>query len=468
MSDRRYAFLPLSKNSSGTAIQNEFMIDYDRGELYINDRGSPKILVGSDEDEYIDNVIYEIMGGDNITLDELSYMITQIISFKNSILGSDGDSSLDFIYSIVKELIDGGINLKRLVDSKESGIGVLSDHNFDNTYISKLDSIDKNANYYAHPESPVCNIRYVKSINGKTGRVTITKDDIGNLNVDLNANRYIHPTLPECNLTDNGVSFLNGMRGVINLNLKSIGINNMKDMGLYNEISQYLHLPTDYDGYSTPKSASVLMDFFLVDIPSPVLAICSIFESKKELASSIYMVGLVGLLEDETPFMYSNITGYISFSDISNEVRGTIGNISKGSVESISNKGIKVKVNNSTHYISMSIHGKVIIDQTHPIRFDTTPTDTGIFYLSGNNVVARQYKYYSKLGYNNETYAIRGGSYKHIAESINHNGRGIISIASDHEAFFAFVDMYGVIRVVFTNRTNRYTHSGRGGMLHDL
>ena len=471
MSDKKYAFLPLSKSAKNIAIQNEFMIDYDIGELYINDHGSAQILTGKDEDIYIDEIIYELMGGDNISIDELSYIITQIISYKNNILDSgnyDLDESLDYIYSIISELIEGDINLKELVDSKVSGSGVLSDYDFDDTYLIKLDSIDYNANYYKHPDTPVCDIRYVKSVNGKTGHISISKEDIGNLNVDPNANRYVHPILPECDLTDNGVSFLNGMRGIINLNMSSIGIKNMKDMGLNNDVSHYLHLPTDYNGYATPKSAAMIMNFFLVDVPKPVKAICSIREAKPELASDFHLISLVGLLDDDTPFMYSNMKGYISFDEIANSVKSEIGNISVDMVIYISNRGIKINKGSNIYYISMNDNGVILVDNPHPIPFESSPTDTGIFYLSNNNVIARPHKYYSKLGYIDESYAIRGGSYKHIAESVNHNGRGIISIASDHEAFFAFVDSFGVIRVIFTNRANRYTHSGRGGMLHDL
>lgn len=469
MTIKKYAFLPLNKNASSMAVQNEFMVDYNNGELYIN-KGGPKLLSGENENEYINDIISSTMGLDDISMDDLAYTITQIMSYKNNILKSDGDidDDLDFIYSIVSDLIIGSINLKDLVDSKVSGTGVLSDYNFNDTYVDKLKSIDKNANYYKHPDTPICDIRYVKSINSKTGMVEITSDDIGNLDVDPNANYYVHPTLPECDLTDNGVSFFNGQRGVISLNMKSLGLKNIKDMGLYNEVSQYLHLPTDYDGYSTPRSTSGLIDFFSVDLPYPVRGICSLTESKRELASDLHLVSMVGLFDDDTPFMYSNMKGYIDFNTISNAVQGTIGSITKSMVVGISNKGLIVNISGSIHYISMDLNSNIVIDKEHPILFNATPTDTGIFYIAGNKVVARPYKDYSKLGYSHETYAIRGGSYQHIANSIDENNRGIISIASDHEAYFAFADSFGVVRVVFINGANRYTHSGKGGMLYDL
>lgn len=469
MANKKYAFIPLSINNSDMAIQNEFMIDYDGGELYINDMGSPKMLRNDEEKEYIDIIMDRIFGDRNMSLSELSYIVAQIGMFKDEILESSGDMSLDHIYSIVKDLIDSNINLKDLLDSKITEDGVLSDNDFTDSHLSKLNSIDKYANFYEHPDTPVCGIKFVKSINGKVGDATITSEDIGGLDIaDQNANRYVHPHLPECNLYDKGVSFINGRRGEVILNKDMVGLYDMKDMGLNNTVSQYIPLTIDSDGYATPKSTNMIMNFYIVDIPKPVKEIYSLTESLGELGSSMYFMALAGMLKDGTPFIYSNITGYIGYNTIRSNVSSILGGSAAISVTSISNKGIGIKRGSNNHMISVDRSGSITVDQTNVTKYEVTATDTGIYYLSNNEVVARSYIDYSKLGYITEDYAIRGGSYKYIAESINHNGRGIISIASDHEIFFAFVDGYGTVRAIFTNGVNRYTHSNIGGIFHDL
>ena len=210
------------------------------------------------------------------------------------------------------------------------------------------------------------------------------------------------------------------------------------------------------------------MNFYIVDIPKPVKEIYSLTESLGELGSNMYFMALAGMLNDGTPFIYSNITGYIDYNTIRSNVSSILGGSATISVTSISNKGIGIKRGSNNHIISVDRSGSITVDQTNVTKYEVTATDTGIYYLSNNEVVARSYIDYSKLGYITEDYAIRGGSYKYIAESINHNGRGIISIASDHEIFFAFVDGYGTVRAIFTNGVNRYTHSNIGGIFHDL
>lgn len=248
-----YNFLPLPYSQRNRAIDDELLIDNDKGTLYMkSDEEFVNITIKNIEDvlQTIRNTIVGNVDVSDINLRTLYSEIHKILEWINTI-DNPTDSTLDFILQKIQELRSLFEDMEAIFDSKVDkveGLG-LSKNNFSQVLKTKLDGIEERANLYSHPIQKQCNFTpSVVSVNGRTGRVTLTVFDINLGTIDPYANNYIHPIEKQCDVRV--VESVNGKSGDVVITKADVDLSEVKNHSLGGFV-----VPTGVlsEGYSTPK-----------------------------------------------------------------------------------------------------------------------------------------------------------------------------------------------------------------------
>lgn len=240
-SDIRIPFIPLSLTRSNIAIPRELMIDYEKGLLYYKSKnGKKNILIGRDSTiEEITNNIKELYGdvsSDYNSLFKIREILRDIESWKNGLMLPDDNSIVDTIVELLDKFSDmsnDSETLKQKIDLKQSKVTGkdLSEVDFSDEYLDKLNNIEYEANNYIHSNLKECAYEpAVKSVNSKTGAVIITPADLGLQNLDPNAIKYEHPAEKQCNIK--AVVSLNNKVDAVTLSKNDFELDNLTNYSL--------------------------------------------------------------------------------------------------------------------------------------------------------------------------------------------------------------------------------------------
>ena len=239
-----------------TLIENELFIDPNDGLIYIyKESGSHIAISYARIYDAISNALSKRLGKlSPIQVNELVKKSNELYKFMEDNKNDNINTPESNILNIFKVFngFDSNNNLKILIDNmvdKQEGKTLVS-NSFELDHILKLNSITKDANFYAHPETIQCNLgEKVESvtINGdtRTGNVVITKDDIGYGGVESGANNYEHPRKQQCAA---GVVSVNGKKGYVDLEKRDFKIYNLPNVA-----------PATYDDYDNNSDETLFL-----------------------------------------------------------------------------------------------------------------------------------------------------------------------------------------------------------------
>ena len=238
-STMRKPFLPLSITKSNLAIPRELMVDYEDGILYVKSMDGKRILeLGKASSiDSVSDLLSQIIGNVDEaanSFEEIESRVTPIKQWKDKLVAEDDNDTVDTLVDIIKLFQDYGDSsetLKVKLDGKVNKVGNkgLSANNFTDELKTKLEGIEEGANKYVHPNLKACEYQApVLSINNIVKpSVTVTKELIGLALLDPNAKTYTHPQDIQC--TPNFVTSLNGKTGKVVLSKEDIGLKNVEN-----------------------------------------------------------------------------------------------------------------------------------------------------------------------------------------------------------------------------------------------
>lgn len=239
----RVAYFPLKKESDYLADVNELIIDYNNYHTYIKaddgitiEQYPSKRAIGN----ISDNILADIkvppgnMTGDTYTriYDNMMDVLDWIKGVRGDISNESGISDIDKIMVILSGL-EYGHDILGDIDKKvnKEVNKTLSEYNFDAYYKNKIDSVQFGANRYYHGREQQCSyVPPVTSVNEYYDHINLSIEDIDGLgDIDDGANYYEHPDDPVCYLENFGVIAVNGRSGNVTITASDIGMDKIRD-----------------------------------------------------------------------------------------------------------------------------------------------------------------------------------------------------------------------------------------------
>lgn len=233
----RIPFIPLDRNNTEiTPSDRELVVDYANYTTYVNISGVGLIKVPTslNIEEMISieyNSLLDGVDSDGDSLEKLKDLLKPLSDFMKSVNDSEEyDVTLSDIIEIFNKLGDTDILtiLNNKVD-KVIGMG-LSENDFTDALLSKINSVEEEANRYVHPATLQCALdEIVNTVNGKRGAVIITRMDIAGLeNVDPYANLYLHPSNQQCSHVFR-VNRVHGREGHVTVTKQDLGLSEVEN-----------------------------------------------------------------------------------------------------------------------------------------------------------------------------------------------------------------------------------------------
>lgn len=275
----RIPILPITYNREYDGKPGELILDIENSDIYIKDMAGLSNIKIPNSNMIDDAVILErakLLGNVGVsenTLKKVNDQLIPLLEWKDSITNNGSvyiDSVTDILNAFKNIKVSDG-TLSEQISKKVDLINgkILSDNDFTDMLLNTLNSIEDGSNNYKHPEEKTCSYSPpVKSINGKTGNVKLTKADILGLeDVDPDANNYIHPTTQICNYTF-PVKTLGGKSGKVIITKNDIGLDLVQNLKIAT-VENILDLNLIEEYYMTPKTLYTAICQKLFGILSP-------------------------------------------------------------------------------------------------------------------------------------------------------------------------------------------------------
>ena len=204
----RIPFIVQKYEDKAIVIPKELYMDFSTGKMYVKSiDGATEIEVGRKTIENTIKVEIEKLIGKSTsngnTLRKLQNLVEPLKLWKDQMdsIGYLSVSTIAEILDVFKDMEETAPTLFAQLQYKVDKVqGLeLSDNDFTNTLFNKLMGIEKEANLYTHPEIQACNyVAPISLVNGRTGDVVITKEELGLGNVQAGAKKYVHPRDKQC------------------------------------------------------------------------------------------------------------------------------------------------------------------------------------------------------------------------------------------------------------------------------
>ena len=204
----RIPFIVQKYEDKAIVIPKELYMDFSTGKMYVKSiDGATEIEVGRKTIENTIKVEIEKLIGKSTsngnTLRKLQNLVEPLKLWKDQMdsIGYLSVSTIAEILDVFKDMEETAPTLFAQLQYKVDKVQglALSDNDFTNTLFNKLMGIEKEANLYTHPEVKACNyVAPISLVNGRTGDVVITKEELGLGNVQAGAKKYVHPRDKQC------------------------------------------------------------------------------------------------------------------------------------------------------------------------------------------------------------------------------------------------------------------------------
>ena len=204
----RIPFIVQKYEDKAIVIPKELYMDFSTGKMYVKSiNGATEIEVGRKTIENTIKVEIEKLIGKSTsngnTLRKLQNLVEPLKLWKDQMdsIGYLSVSTIAEILDVFKDMEETAPTLFAQLQYKVDKVQglALSDNDFTNTLFNKLMGIEKEANLYTHPEVQACNyVAPISLVNGRTGDVVITKEELGLGNVQAGAKKYVHPRDKQC------------------------------------------------------------------------------------------------------------------------------------------------------------------------------------------------------------------------------------------------------------------------------
>lgn len=256
--DSRTALLPLHYESRRLSVNDEFIVDYKYGRFFINKEGIIEEICRDDLVDMVNESIDEVLNI-NVSTVDFNKLISNINTISDWVSSHTGTprgsriSTFDQLGFFLSGMNHFNFTIKDMLDNKVNWVQgkELSDNDLSDRDVEKIESIEYGAETYVHPDEYQCDInRGVYKLNGYPepgiiGNIELSPYDIGLGNIDRNANYYEHPETKECDSFM--IESLNGMTGDVQFDKSTVDLPDMVNMPLSS--------PRDYmsdNSYATP------------------------------------------------------------------------------------------------------------------------------------------------------------------------------------------------------------------------
>lgn len=232
----RVPFIPLNIKNKDICVIGELLVDSDEEELFIKETDGSFTNIPTDDRilEITKIGIMRLLDGVDIqgdTLEKINNILIELEEFRS--LHTD-KNNISNLYNIIRKFRDYKKTDDILLDLLNTKVDIdgdktLSEVNFDDGMLAKLNSIETGSNMYRHPIYTQCDIKEnsVMSVNKKTGRVFLNRTDIpGMEDIHPRANNYSHPENQQCDYRPSVISVNNKYDKVI-LDKTDIGLPNI-------------------------------------------------------------------------------------------------------------------------------------------------------------------------------------------------------------------------------------------------